>query len=446
MENAYIIEGGIPLKGTVKLSGAKNVATKVIIASLLLKKAVTLSNVPHIVDIEELLHLIQLLGARAEFIADNTVVVDSATIKSDTIDLLHASKMRVSFMLFAPLLYIYGRATIPNPGGCRLGARPIDRQVDMMKAFGIDITYDSSTGYYTAQLLKDRIKGCRYQFTKKTHTGTELAIMLGAIANGETIIENAAQEPEIDDLIVFLKSCRAEIMRKNGTIIIKGVSALQVPEEIFTIQSDRNEAPTYAAFAIATHGDVTIEGVTTGDISFFIEKVIEAGGGVEEVEGGIRFFYKKELIATNVETVPHPGFMTDWQGPWAVLMTQARGESTIHETIFEDRFGYVSELQKLGSDIEFFQPKVANPHDIYQFNIENERDMIELKQAIRIKGPTPLHNGVLQVSDLRAGASLLIAASVAKGETVIKGASVIDRGYEDIDRKLRELGAKIKKI
>lgn len=446
MENAYIIRGGTPLKGTIRLSGAKNVALKVIIASLLLDHPVTLTNVPHILDIQELLHLVTQIGGKAHFIADHTVEIDGSTIKSDKVDLLHASKIRVSFLLFAPLLVRFGKTQIPNPGGCRLGARPIDRQVEMMRAFGVKATYDSSTGFYTARLTSSSLTPAHFTFSKPTHTGTELALMLAAATPGESIIENVAQEPEIDDLIRFLNLAGASIKRQRTAIAIKGATSFLRVEKPFTISVDRNEAPTYAIFGLATKGDVFIQGIRVHDISYFIDKVREANGGVEESPGGVRFFYKKELKNTDITTLPHPGFMTDWQAPWAVLMTQATGISTIHETVFENRFGYVSELLKLGAKIDFFQPEVGNPYQLYQFNIDSPGELKTLHQAIRIQGQTKLHNGVLNVSDLRAGASLLIGTSVADGESVIYGASVIDRGYEAIDVKLKQLGADIRKV
>lgn len=445
MEDAFIVQGGNPLRGEVQLSGAKNVALKVLIAGLLFDKPITFQNIPRLKDIHELMHLIQELGASIDFTDNNTIHIDSSGLKSDTVNLLHGSKIRVSFMLFAPLLHRFGKAIIPNPGGCRLGARPIDRHIKLLESFGVNISYDSSTGYYNASLNGSRLKGTTYSFEKPSHTGTELAIMLGAIAEGETTIENAAQEPEIDDLIRLLDVSGAQINREGNAIHITGAEKLSNPDT-FTIMSDRLNAAAYGVFAIATKGDIVVKGLDSKHISDFTDKLTEVGGGFEIHEDGMRFYYKGELKATDITTVPHPGFNTDTQGPWAILMTQAEGTSTIHETVFENRFGYVSELQKLGANIEFYQPEVENPHELYQFNIETDSELENMKQAIRIKGPTKLHNGVLQVADIRAGASLVIAACVAEGESVILGASIIDRGYESIEKKLQKLGANIKRV
>ena len=443
MDDAYIVSGGYPLKGEVKLSGAKNVALKVIIAALLFKKKVYLSNIPKIKDVDIILELINNLGGKAQFISKNSVLIDGQDLNKKRIDLFYASKTRVSFMFFAPLLYKFGKAEIPNPGGCRLGGRPIDRSIKLIRSFGANVIYDSD-GFYRVYLSQKRLKGTRYQFEKPSHTGTELAILLGLIAEGETLIENASLEPEIDDLINFLNQSGAKIKRKDRLIFIEGIKELNQTDE-YQIIGDRNEAVTFAIFGLATKGWVRLVGIETDLIKTFINKVKKIGGIIKEEKRGLEFSYRKPLSAIDIVTSPHPGFMTDWQAPWAVLMTQAQGVSTIHETIFENRFSYVDELKKLGAKIEFFQPKLKNPSLVYQFNLSKNQPPRN-PQAIRIFGPTTLHNGVLNVNDLRAGASLLIGAAVAQGESVIAGASIIERGYEEIDKKLRLLGLKIKKI
>lgn len=443
LEDAYVINGAIALRGNVKLSGAKNVALKVLIASLLMDGKVIIKNIPRILDIEELLGLINFLGGRAKFIESNTVEVDGSTIKKSKIDFLHASKIRVSFMMFAPLLYKFGQAKIPNPGGCRIGARPINRQISVMESLGIGVSYRAEDGYYYAHLKKTVPQGSTFSFEKPSHTGTEFALMLGSMASDQTVIENASLEPEIDELIDFLNICGANIKRVNKKIVIKGVKKLKQKKD-YQIGNDRNEAVTYAAFALATKGDIKVEGIDKNVLEAFLDKVADAGGGIKVEGKNIRFFYKGPLRGTDVVTSPHPGFMTDWQAPWAILMTQAKGISTIHETVFENRFGYVGELAKLGARIEFFKPEEKSSLTRYQFNT-GDKSFVNNKQAIRIHGETTLHNGVLEVSDLRAGASLLIAAAVAGGESIVMGASVIDRGYENIDKKLKLLGADIKK-
>lgn len=445
-EDSFIVKGGKPLKGDVFLSGAKNVSLKVIIASLLFDDPVYLDNIPHIADIQELLHLCKVLGCKAEFSQKNKLLIDGSGLKESTVDLLHGSKIRVSFMFFAPLLQRLGKAQIPNPGGCRIGARPIDRHIDMLKVFGIRVKYNSSTGFYDAALKGKIITAANYSFDKPTHTGTELAILLACRARGESVIKNAALEPEIDDLIGFLNKSGAKIKRNGKTIVISGVNAIESKSRVYKIMCDRNEAVTYAIFALATGGDIRILGLSGNMIAAFIDKARGAGAKVKIQENQMEFSLGKELRATKVLTEPHPGFMTDWQGPWAVLMTQAKGTSIIHETIFEGRFSYVEELAKLGAQIEFFDPGVKNPRKFYHFNWVHNQSLTEAPQAIKIYGGTKLHNGVLTVNDLRAGATVLVASAAASGRSVVQGASIIDRGYENVEEKLKILGADIRRI
>lgn len=441
MENAYIIKGGKPLSGEVTLSGAKNVALKIVIASLMFEGDVILHNIPRINDIHELLHLIQLLGGKADFVEGNTVQVSGGSIKKNKVDLLHASKIRASFLLFAPLLRLFEEAHIPNPGGCRIGARSIDRIVEGMKAVGIAVEYDSSAGYYIAQ-LKQTVKG-NFTFGKSTHTGTELMILIGMLSTERIVIHNAALEPEIDDLIKFLNDGGAEIVREDRKITIVGAKKLK-QKKPFTIVCDRNEAVTYAISAIVTKGEITFSGIAQEHFTEFIAKINQAHGGVEYMgHSRWRFFATDQLRATDVTTGPHPEFMTDWQPPWAILMTQAVGESIIHERVYENRFSYVEELRKMGASIEYVHRSVHRPEQFYTFNYN---PLHSYKQIIKIKGPQKLHNGVVTIADLRAGVTLAIAALLAKGESVVYGASNVERGYEDFVGKITSLGGNIKKI
>lgn len=441
MEDAYLIKGGVPLRGEVKLSGAKNVALKVIISSLLFDGEVTLENIPRINDVHELLHLIRSIGGRTEFTKSNTVVVDGNSIKKNRVDFLHGSKLRVSFMFFAPLLAKFKECYLPNPGGCRIGARPIDRVIDGMRRIGIDINYESSTGYYHA-VMKKKPSG-RYRFPKSSHTGTELLILIALLGESTVTLENAALEPEVDELIRFLNESGAKIKREGAKIIIHPSNTLH-HKGVFRIVSDRNEAITYATLAIATKGNITIKGIPKYLIQTFIDCVKKAGGGFQELDGSsYRFFYYRELDSLDIETAPHPGFMTDWQPNWAVLMAQAKGNSVIHERVFENRFSYVEELRKLGAEIDYIKLPVKNPTEYFFFNFDPAK---KYNQAIRVKGPQELHGGVLTIADLRAGATLAIAAFCAKGESVINGASILERGYEDFVEKTSALGGEIKEI
>ncbi|MFA5137370.1 MAG: UDP-N-acetylglucosamine 1-carboxyvinyltransferase [Patescibacteria group bacterium] len=440
MEDAFIIRGGKKLHGTVTLSGAKNVALKAVIAALLFDGPVVLKNIPRIGDIDELLHLIRILGAYAEFTGVNTVSIDGRNLQENKLDFLHASKIRASFLLFAPLLYKLKHAFIPNPGGCRIGARPIDRIVSGMKSLGIAVSYQTETGYYEARMV-GKPEGS-FTFKKPSHTGTELMIMLSVFCKGTVVIRNCALEPEIDDLISFLNEGGGKIVRKENDIFIEGVSSLR-QKQSFSIVSDRNEAITYAILGIITHGDVTVFSIPDYYIGTFVDFVRKMGAGAEKTkQGGWRFYYKRSLKPIDIVTGTHPGFMTDWQPNMAVLLTQANGMSFIHERVFENRFSYVDELVKVGAKIDLVKPEIENAAAFYLFNYDQTKEYL---QAIRVYGPQRLHSGVMKISDLRAGATLAIAALVAEGESVINGASILERGYENFIEKVRGLGGDIQR-
>ncbi len=439
MTNSYTIHGGKPLKGEVVLSGAKNVALKTIIAALMFEGKVILENIPRINDVLDLIELVAAIGGKARISGDNRLEVEGEGLKENKIDLFYGSKIRVSFLFFAPLLMKFGECFVPNPGGCRLGERPINRIVDGMKSLGVKVDYDSKTGYYRAH-LESPPKG-RYRFSKPTHTGTELLIMIALMTEEEVVIENCATEPEIDDLIVFLNEAGAKVKKDGNKVTVK--KSLRLSQKFpFKIISDRNEFVTYASLAIASKGDVTIGDIPKASVESFLEKMKEVGAGVEEkTPSKFRFFYRGDLKPATIITSPHPGFMTDWQPTFAILLTQAKGESIIHERLFENRFSYVEELKKLGAEIEFFEPEVDNPKEFYHFNWESGK---EYKQAIKIHGGGRLHNGVLTINDLRAGAALACAALLAPGESIVNGVSQLERGYENFIKKIRALGGDIK--
>ncbi len=444
MEDAYIIKGGRSLKGSVNISGAKNVALKVIVASLLFEGDVVFENIPKIRDVYELLYLVKELGGKYKFNGNN-LTINTDKISLNKVNLLHASKIRVSYMLLAPLIYRFKKAYVPNPGGCRIGARPIDRVINGFIKLGIKVKYSPDTGYYEG-VLTEFPRG-KYRFSKPTHTGTETLILLSVFTKDKVILENVAVEPEIDDLILLLNKSGARITRRGNTIEvnkpnIKNQKLKQTRP--FKISYDRNEAITYAALAGVTEGDITISAVDEKVIKKFVELSVEAGLGVEMLpDGRWRFFYNKPLKPISIETSPYPGFMTDWQPLWAILMTKAKGTSFIHERVFENRFSYVNELKKLGADIEFVSKNVPNPEEYYFFNYDKDK---EYKQIIKINGGKPLHNGVLEFKDLRAGATLALAALSVEGESIVKGASILERGYEDFIKKIKGIGGVINRV
>lgn len=434
----FLVKGGKKLHGRIAVSGSKNIATKLLVSSLLTDEEVVIENVPRISDFEVLLEIVKDLGVKASF-KDRTVTVHAGHISDYEIPLEAGAQIRPSSMLIAPLLARLGKVLIPNPGGCRIGARPIDRTIEGLTKMGASIRYVSEDGYFHAQT--DGLVGATYEFEKNTHTGTETLIIAAVLARGRTILKNAAEEPEVDELIRFLVSMGAHITRSGRTITIDGVRRLSGTR--FTVTPDRNEVITFAIAAYVTGGDVTVVNASPDDIAAFLAKVAEAGGRWEEVKsGGIRF-YDGYLKAVDATTMPYPGFMTDWQGPWAVLMTQANGISIIHETVYENRFSYVEELRKMGADIKLFNPKIINPKTFYNFNYEDNKP--EYKHAAKILGPVRLHNAAIDISDLRAGATLVLAALFATGESIIFGIEHLDRGYEKFEKRLKTLGAKIRR-
>lgn len=436
-----VIKGGKKLKGTVEVAGSKNVALKALVAACLTQEEVIIENIPLISDCLVMAEVIRELGGEVKF-KDHTISIKMKKFDTYKILLEKAAEIRTSFMFLAPLLAREGKAIIPNPGGCRIGARPIDRVINGLKKMGVSIKYQSKDGYFHAYVREGGLKGVEYRFFKNTHTGTEALILTGVLSRGRTVLENAAQEPEVDELINFLNQMGARIRRvRPRIIIIDGVEKLHGAK--FRISPDRNEVVTFATAAILTEGDVFIKKINKLGLLEFLDVLAIAGGGFEEKEDGIRFYYKGKLNPTKVTTFPYPGFMTDWQGPWSVLMTKAEGMSIIHETVYENRFSYIEELEKMGGTFELYNPKVKNPDKLYNFNVTDDKNYLH---AVRIYGPTKLHNGIVSVSDLRAGATLVLAALAAKGETIIFGLEHLDRGYEEFNKRLRKLGADIERV
>jgi UDP-N-acetylglucosamine 1-carboxyvinyltransferase len=439
--NKLVINGGKKLKGEVSVLGSKNVALKILVAACLTSDEVVVKNVPLISDFMIMAEIIHNLGGKVRF-NDHSVSIRLENFVSEKISLDKAAEIRTSYMFLAPLLARLGKAIIPNPGGCRIGARPIDRIVDGLESMGVKIRYDSKDGYFHA-LAPEGLTGTVYKFSKSTHTGTETMLLVAALAKGETVLENAAEEPEIDELIDLLNKMGAKIVRKKPRkIVIEGVSKLHGVE--FTIAPDRNEVVTFAVAALITEGDIFIRDIKSKGLEEFLGLVKYCGGGIEEKQNGIRVFYKGELKSSNVTTSFYPGFMTDWQGPWTVLMTKANGQSSIHETVYENRFAYVDELKKMGANIEFYKPEIKNPEAVYNFNIKDDNN--KNLHAVRVFGPTALHNAALTISDLRAGASLVLAALAAKGESILFDIEHLDRGYEQFEQRLSSLGADIARV
>jgi UDP-N-acetylglucosamine 1-carboxyvinyltransferase len=434
----YVIEGGVPLRGSVKIPGAKNAGFKLMIASLLSDQMSTLSNVPYIRDVVAVKKIIESLGSKVEF-SDDTMQI-CCKLSDWKVPEELGVKSRASFMYLPVLLHRFKKGKVYLPVGDRIGARPIDRFLEGLEKMGAEIKVGD--GEVEASSPKG-LTGCDYRFEKNSHTGTEALLMAACLAKGKTVLENAAAEPEVDELISFLNKMGAKIKRvKPREIEVTGVNSLK--GTVYKVMPDRNEAVTFGCIALGTKGEIEIENVKAEDIGAFVKQVRLADGGIKPNDNKLRVFYKNTLKPTNIQTAPHPGFMTDWQSQWMALMTQAAGESIIHETIFESRFGSVQHLANMGAEIELFSPGVKNPKETYSF--EWSEETAALPHAAKVFGPRLLHGSKLTVSDIRAGATLVFAALMAEGKSEVEGIEHIERGYEDLEGRLEKLGAKIMRI
>jgi len=418
----FIVTGGVPLRGEVRIAGAKNAVLKMMAAAVLTDDRCVLRNVPRISDVQILRGVMTDIGFSVSPLEDGALEITATGADWLFVPLEAAMKMRSSFILLGPLLSRFGRVIISNPGGDRIGRRPVDLHVDAMRSLGAEIEYKN--GYYFAQ-APGGLRGARITFPYVTVMGTENAMLAGTLARGTTVIENAAQEPEVDDLVAMLRAMGASIERTAPhRLEIEGVDRLHGVEH--RVLGDRLEAGTFAMAAAVTGGEITVRGVDPTHLAAFTDLLTGMGISSDtftEDGGGLRVRGGDAIRPADVETQPYPGFATDLQAPLAVLMTQAQGISTIHETIYEDRLDYTMELVKMGAVIEVLDERHA-----------------------RIAGPTPLHGREVEIADLRAGATLILAALAADETSVISGVEHVDRGYEAIESKLVDLGAQISRI
>ncbi len=437
----YIINGGQPLVGGIRLGGAKNASFKIMIAALLCRSRSRLLNLAKIGDVTITRNIIEALGAKTRPCGDRTIFIDPQSLSNWKMPEKFGTVSRASILFIAPLIQKFGKALIPFPGGDKIGRRPVERHLAGFEALGGQWEDRGDFIYFSTP---DGLHGSRYRFTKNTHTGTENLIMLAVCAQGTTILENAAEETEIDDLITFLNKAGAKITRQEGRKIKINGTPNMLTGHTHTVIPDANEAASYACAALITQGDIAVEGAKRRDLIGLLKKIKKAGGKFEVNSWGIRFWYEKPLQAVNITTKPYPGFKTDWQPLWTALATQMEGKSKITEAVHQQRFGFVPALQKMGADINYFQPHIKNPEKFYNFNWE-ESDK-NIKHGIQVNGPTPLHGAQLKAADLRHGATLTIAALAAQGTSVIKNAEIIDRGYEELGSKLQQLGGNLEVI
>lgn len=420
-----LIRGGQPLNGTVPISGAKNAALPELCATLLTADPVTLRNVPRLQDVNTMLKLIRNMGVQVEQGADGAVTIHAGALNNPEAPYELVKTMRASVLALGPLLARFGEATVSLPGGCAIGSRPVDQHLKGLAAMGAEIVVEH--GYMIAKLPKGwtRLKGARIATDMVTVTGTENFIMAASLAEGETILENAAQEPEIPDLCEMLIAMGAKI-EGHGTsrIRIEGVERLHGATH--TVVADRIETGTFLCAVAATGGDVVLQHGRMDHLESVVEKLRDAGATVTAVEGGIRIQAPGPahtyLKAQSFRTHEYPGFPTDMQAQFMALNCVAQGASKVTETIFENRFMHVNELVRLGARIQ-----------------------IDGKVAV-VEGVPKLSGATVMATDLRASASLVIAGLVAEGETVVDRIYHLDRGYDQMEAKLRGIGADIERI
>lgn len=415
----YHINGGKQLNGRVKISGAKNAALPVIVASLLADGKTTLRNVPDLADIRTIIRVIEFLGAKTSFdAASNTLIIEVHGITNALVPYEIVKTMRASVYVLGPLLGRLGEADVSLPGGCAIGERPVDIHLSGFEALGAEIDLDG--GYIKARTIKKHLSGSVFKM-RQISVGATANLLMGAVlAEGETILENCALEPDIVDLGEFLIKMGADI-KGLGTerIIINGVTKLNPVE--YTVMPDRIEAGTYLLAGCATRGKVTVDNVAPAHITSLTETLAGMGFSVTETDTSVTVEPGRSLRGALVRTLPHPGFPTDLQAPMMALMMTIPGISVMIETIFENRFTHVPEMRRLGA------------------NITIERDV-----SI-IQGTDHLSGAPVQMSDLRAGAALVIAALTAKGSSEVRRIYHSDRGYENFAEKLRSLGADIER-
>lgn len=413
-----VVVGNGPLKGTVATSGAKNAALPILFSTLLAEGEHVFSNVPKLKDIESTAALLASLGCETHWDGNNKFHVKVSRLQSYEASYDLVRKMRASFLCMGPLLAKYGEAVVSQPGGCAIGTRPIDLHLEGFKALGAEIT--QKEGYVHAQAK--RLKGASFLFETVTVGGTENIMMAAALADGRTILENAAKEPEIVDLAEYLIKMGAKISGHGTSVItIDGVDKLHPATH--SIMPDRIEAGTLLIAGAITKGQVTVDKCVPAHLEALILKMRECGFKIETTKDSMTIFPAESWEAVDITTAPHPLFPTDLQAQFMALMTVANGTSVISETVFENRFMHVQELIRLGADIT---PKT--------------------RVAVVRGRPDQLTGAPVMATDLRASASLVLAGLVASGETVVNRIYHLDRGYEKLEDKLSSLGAKIRRM
>ena len=440
MSEVLRVEGGRPLEGEIYVRGAKNLVSKAMVAALLGETPSTLRNVPLIRDVDVVADLLRLHGVEVEYDdAAGVLNFDTSNVESAHVRDVHAyvGASRIPILLCGPLLHRLGEAFIPDLGGCKIGDRPVDFHRRIWEQFGATIEADKVAESTYIKAPPGGLVGTQITLEYPSVGATEQALLCAVLANGKSELKNAAIEPEILDLIAILQKMGAIISVDTDRVIrVEGVDHL-VGYDHWALP-DRIEAGSWASAALATGGDIFVRGAQQPDMMTFLNAFRKAGGGFEVKDNGIRFFHPGgELQSLYIETDVHPGFMTDWQQPLVVALTQAKGHSILHETVYENRLGFTDALNAMGADIQQYRDCLGGlPCRFGQRNFYH---------SAVISGPTPLKGQDFEVPDLRGGFSSLIAALAADGVSNVRGVDIINRGYEHFMAKLDRLGARATK-
>jgi UDP-N-acetylglucosamine 1-carboxyvinyltransferase len=433
---AYIIQGGQPAIGAICCLGAKNFATKAMVAALLGDTPTTLINVPPIGDVTITAEMLASIGVRVAMIDNGEMVIDPSSLHLSDVPTPHSGRNRIPILLLGALLHRFDSVSVPVLGGDQIGKRQVNFHLDAIEQFGgkVKATHDGFIAYRTNEL-----KGTHIKLPYPSVGATETCLYLGVLAEGRTTISNAAIEPEIFELITMLRAMGAIIFTSSGRDIrIEGVK--QLTGTRMKVLGDRIEAASWACLACASNGDITVHGIRPETLGNFLSYYRQVGGGVELVDAGaIRFYRKEALKPAFIETDVYPGFSTDWQQPFAVLLSQADGISIIHETVHENRFEYLKDLNRLGAKTQLATHCLGGvPCRYRESNYEHS--------AI-ITGPTPFTAvEQLETPDLRAGLAYVIAASIAEGTTILRGIEQLERGYGNIAPRLASLNLNIQRV
>lgn len=413
----FVIKGGHPLQGEVEIGGAKNAALAILAAAIMTDETVTIDNLPNVRDINVLLQAIEEIGAKVERVNVHKVKINGSFIRDVNVDNEFIRKIRASYYLIGALLGKYKRAEVALPGGCDIGSRPIDLHIKGFRAMGAEV--DIAHGLVIAEAKN--LMGSHIYLDKVSVGATINIMMAAAMADGKTVIENAAKEPHVVDVANFLNSMGANI-RGAGTDVVRIVGAEKLHATEYSVIPDQIEAGTFMFAAAAAGGDVLVKNVIPKHLEATSAKLLEVGCQIEEFDDAVRVIAPQQLQHTQVTTLPYPGFPTDMQPQMAVVLGIAEGTSTVTESIFENRFKYVDELTRMGASIKV-ESNIAIISGVKQYT------------GARVNAP-----------DLRAGAALVIAGLAAEGVTIVDDIYYIERGYEELDRKLRAIGAKIEKV